>query len=305
MEGTDIILDSAGASFFDGQLNLVLLCNLAIAIAIFTSIRWLSGVVSHTNPNKELLKKDNPAFGISLSAVVLAVTIVLTGAIYGDPIYALEDSVISVGLYGIIGLVLLTVARIIFEKVALPDISIRDEIIKGNISAAIADAGNVIAAAIIIRAMMVWVDANTIEGIAVVLIGFSISQAILTATTILRTRKFAKKLGKTYQEHFTEGNTSAALRFAGRKIGTAFAITAAANVLLFEEIDIKMLVLYWSLLSVIMILALSILAFIANKIILFHVDTDGEVIRQHNIAIGIIQCVIYISLGMLLSELLA
>ena len=305
MGGTDIILESAGATFLDGQLNLVLLCNLAIAIGLFTSLRWLSGVISHTNPDKELLKKDNPAFGISLCAVVFAVTIVLTGAIYGDPIYALEESVISVGLYGVIGLVLLAFTRLIFDRLALPNISIRDEIVKGNISAAIVDAGNVIAAAIIIRTMMVWVDANTIDGLFIVLLGFFISQMLLTATTIFRTQKFAKKLGKTYQEHFTEGNTSAALRFAGRKIGTAFAITAAANILLFEELSLHILLLQWTVASIVMILALSALAFIANKIILFHVDTDSEVIRQHNIAVGIVQCVIYISLGILLSELLA
>lgn len=298
MEGSDIL-------FWDNDYNVVLLSNLAIAIAIFTSLRWFSGIISHINPTKELLKKDNPAFGISLSAAVFAVTVVLSGAIYGDPIYAMEDSVIAVGLYGVTGVILLAVARFIFDKLALPNISIRDEIVKGNVSAAIVDAGNVIASAIIIRTMMVWVDANTIDGIKVVLIGFLMSQILLTITTYFRTQTFTKKLGKTYQEHFTEGNSSAALRFAGRKIGTAFAITAASNVLFFENYAVQDLLLQWALISIAMILALSILSFIANKVILFHVDTDSEVIRQHNIAIGVVQCVIYISLGLLLSELLA
>jgi uncharacterized membrane protein YjfL (UPF0719 family) len=298
VEGSDIL-------FWDNDYNVVLLSNLAIAIAIFTSLRWFSGIISHINPTKELLKKDNPAFGISLSAAVFAVTVVLSGAIYGDPIYAMEDSVIAVGLYGVTGVILLAVARFIFDKLALPNISIRDEIVKGNVSAAIVDAGNVIASAIIIRTMMVWVDANTIDGIKVVLIGFLMSQILLTITTYFRTQTFTKKLGKTYQEHFTEGNSSAALRFAGRKIGTAFAITAASNVLFFENYAVQDLLLQWALISIAMILALSILSFIAKKVILFHVDTDSEVIRQHNIAIGVVQCVIYISLGLLLSELLA
>jgi len=298
VEGTDVV-------FWNNDYNIVLICNLAIIIATFTSLRWCTGMISHINPSKELLKKDNPAFGISLSAAFFAISIILMGAVYGKPIYAMEESVIALALCGVMGLVLLAISRLIFDKIALPNISIRDEIVKGNISAAIVDAGNVIASAIIIRTMMVWNDLTTKDSILPILMGFLISQALLTVTTYFRTQKFTRKLGKTYQEHFTEGNTSAALRFAGRKIGTAFAITAASNVLFFESFSIQTSLMYWGVASVGMIIALSVLSYIANKVILYHVDTDSEVIRQHNVAIGVVQCLIYISLGLLLSELLA
>jgi uncharacterized membrane protein YjfL (UPF0719 family) len=294
------------AVYWDNSYNIIVLCNLAIAILIFTCIRWFSGIISHIDATKELLKKDNPAFGISLAGVIFAVTIVLTGAIYGDPIYTLEDSIISVGLYGVIGLLLLAVARIIFDKIALPQISIRDEIVNGNISAAIVDVGNIIASAIIVRTMMVWVDANSVQGVINIFLGFLISQALLTLTTYLRLKKHIYKTGgKSYQESFTEGNASIALRFAGRKIGTAFAITAGSNILVFENYEPQELLFYWAITSVVMIAILSVLSFIANKVILLKVDTDDEVIKQHNVAIGAVQCAIYISLGLLLTELIA
>jgi uncharacterized membrane protein YjfL (UPF0719 family) len=302
----EALVDKFDLVYWDNSYNLILLVNLAIAIAIISSIRFVSGAISHINTTKELFKKDNPAFGISLAGTVLAVTIVLTGAIYGDPIYTLEDSIVSVGLYGVIGLALMALTRVIFDKIALSKISIRDEIVKGNISAGIVDAGNVIAAAIVIRTMMVWVEANTLDGITAVLIGYAISQVLLTATTYLRTKRF-KRLndGKPLQDEIKKANTAVALRFAGRKIGTAFAITAASNTLVFESYDIKLLLLAWAGVSIVMIILLSVLSFVANKVILAGVDINDEIINQRNAALGIVQCVIYVSLGLLLSELMA
>lgn len=299
-------MENAEIIYWNHSYNIVLLINLAIAIAIFASVRFFSGIISHTNPSKELLKKDNLAFGISLAGVLMAVTIVLTGAIYGDPIYTLEDSVISVGLYGVIGLVLMALTRIIFDKIALPKIALREEIVKGNVAAGIIDAGNVIATAIVIRTMMVWVEVNTLYGLFAVLVGYLISQVLLTGTTYLRTKKMSfKNDGKHPQQEFVEGNIAIALRFTGRKIGTAFAIAAAANVLVFESYNIPLLLAAWAATSVIMIGVLSIISMIVDKVILANVDIYHELITQRNAALGIVQCVIYIALGLLLSELMA
>lgn len=299
-------MESLDMVYWDHSYNSILLFNIAIAIVLFASLRFFSGIISHINPSHELFKKDNTAFGISLAAVVFAVTIVLTGAIYGDPIYTLHDSIVAVGLYGLIGLVLMALTRVIFDKIALPHISIRDEIVKGNIAAATVDAGNVIATAIIIRTMMVWVEANTLDGIVAVLIGYVISQVLLTLTTFLRVKKLQNKNGlDQLEQEFKNGNVALALRFAGRKIGTAFAITAASNILVFESYDINMLLGVWALVSVIMIAALAILSFVATKVILANVDVDHEVIKQKNVALGFVQLAIYVSLGMLLAELLA
>lgn len=299
MDNTDII-------YWDHQYNSVLLLNLLLVIAIFASVRFVSGSASHLNSSKELTEKDNPAFGISVAGVVFAVAIILTGAIYGDPIYTMQESVISVGLYGVIGTLLMVLARAIFNKIALPSLSIRSEIVKGNTAAGIIDAGNVIATAIIIRAMMMWVDANTIEGIVAILVGFVISQCLLAAATFIRIKILNGKLTtKSIHDEFKAGNVALALRFAGRKIGTAFAVASASNLLVFELYDLPMLLLIWTGASIVMIAALSVLSYVANKIILAGIRTDDEVIKQRNIAMGAIQFAIYICLGLLLSELLA
>lgn len=299
-------MDKIDLVYWDNNYNIVLLLNLVLVIAIFTSVRFFSGITSHINSTKELTEKDNPAFGISMAGVVFAVTIILSGAIYGDPIYTMEQSVISVGLYGIIGITLMAITRIIFNKIALPSVTIREEIVKGNVAAGIIDAGNVIATAIIIRTMMMWVDANTINGLFAILIGFVISQVLLTSTTILRIKRLNNKItNNSLQNEIKSRNIAIALRFSGRKIGTAFAIAAASSRLIFELYDLPSLLAIWAGVSVIMIVLLSLLSFIANKIILAGINVDDEVIRQRNIALGAVQCVIYICLGLLLSELMS
>ena len=290
--------------YWDHYYNAILLLNLLIVIGLFTSLRLFSGAIAHINASDELLIKDNPAFGISLAGATLAVTIMLSGTIYGSPENDALYSIMSVGIFGILGIVLMALTRLIFDKITLPGISLRDEIIAGNKAVAIADAGNVLAAALIIRALLIWVTVNSVEGIIALLGGYAVSQFILTSMTILRMKVFGMvNKGNCLQDELKKGNIALALRFAGRKIGTAFAIAMAAQIVVYEEYDIVPILLAWFLASIAIILIWKLLCFVAEGIILFRVDTNQEVLEQKNIAVGALQAVIYISLGLLISSL--
>ncbi len=290
--------------YWDHSYNKILLLNFAIVIALFSSLRLFSGTIAHINASDELLKKDNPAFGLSLASVTFAVTILLSGTIYGDLEGDMLSSAIAIGAYGVVGIILMALTRIIFDKIALPDISLRDEISKGNMAVAIADTGNVLAAAIILRAIMIWITDNTIEGLLALLAGYAISQAILTGATYLRRKMFSVVYkGKSIQDELKNGNIALGLSFAGRKIGTAFAISVAANLVVYEIYDIKTIFLPWVAVSFAVILILKLLSFAAERIILFRVDTAHEILEQRNLAVGALQAVIYVSMAILLAEL--
>lgn len=290
--------------YWDHSYNKILLLNLAIVIGLFTSLRLFSGTISHINATDELLKKDNPAFGLSLAGVTFALTILLSGTIYGDPAGNMVDSAVAVGAYGVVGIILMALTRFIFDKITLPKISLRDEIKKGNMAVAIADTGNVLAAAIIIRAVIIWIPDNSFEALLALLAGYGVSQVILTAVTWLRRQSFSLlHKGECLQEQLQKGNIALALSFAGRKIGTAFAISVAANLVVYEIYDIKTIFLPWIGLSLAVILILKVLSFVAERIILFRVDMAAEILEQKNIAIGALQAVIYISMAILLAEL--
>lgn len=290
--------------YWDHYYNAVLLVNLLIVIGFFTFMRLFSGAIAHVDANDELLRKDNPAFGISLGAATLGLTIVLTGTVYGAPDANLVDAVFSVLIFGLIGVLLLVVTRMIFGKITLPSVSLRGEIIGGNKAVAIADAGNILAAAIVIRSVMVWVPEVSVEGLLTILGGYAISQAILTVTSIVNIKQHKDfHDGFDFQKELREGNAAMALRFSGKKIGTAFAIATAAQIVVYEELDVVGLLTAWALASVFVLVIWEALCFLATRIILFRVKLDDEVLRQRNIALGFLQGAIFLALGMLVWSL--
>lgn len=288
--------------YWDKYYNTIIIFNLLIVIGLFTALRLFSGTIAHINASDELLKKDNPAFGISLAGATFAVTIMLSGTMYGTEDGDIFSSLISIGGFGILGIILMAITRIIFDKITLPRISLRNEIVKGNVAVAIADTGNVIAAAIIIRAIMIWVPVYSLEGVVAILGGYAISQVLMTVMTILRIRLF-KALNKDncLQEELRNGNSALALRFAGQKIGIAFSIAMAAQIVVYEEYDLLPILGAWFFASLIVIMVWKILCVIAQAVILYGVDINKEVLEQKNIAVGALQAVIYISLGLLIS----
>lgn len=290
--------------YWDHYYNLIILLNLAIVIVLFTSLRLFSGTIAHINASNELLKKDNPAFGISLAATTFAVTIMLTGTIYGSPEVDARYAILAVGLFGVMGIALMAVTRLIFDKITLPAVSLRDEIVRGNVAVAIADAGNVLAAAVILRTVLIWVIGFDMGSIIALLGGYVVSQFILTVVTLLKRQGF-KVLHKGYdlQEELKKGNIALALRFAGQKVGAAFAIATAAHIVVYEQYDILSILVAWFVASLAAVLIWKIFCLAGERIILWRVDRVSEVLEQRNVAVGALQAVIYISMGMLISSL--
>lgn len=290
--------------YWDHYYDTILAINLVIVTGLFMCLRFFSGITAHINASEELLRKDNPAFGISMAGVILGVTIILSGTIYGNPDSDAETTALFLGVYGVLGIILMAITRIIFDKITLPAISIRSEILKGNIAVAIADASNILAAAIIIRAILAWITGNSVEGAIGLAIGYAISQTILTGATLIKFRVFSLMAkGRDVQEELHKGNIALALRFAGQKIGTAFAIIIASKLIVTEISDFGPMLVAWFFVSIVAILALKAISYCAERIILFGADVNSEVLDQRNIAVGALQAAIYISLGLLLSDI--
>lgn len=295
-----------GLSYWDHSYNPTMLLTLAIIIALFASLRLFSGAISHVDPRFELTQKDNGAFGISLAGVVFGVTLVLSGVIPNSWTMELGEVGVAVAVYGVIGIGMMVLTRLIFDRIALPRISIRDEIVKGNSAAAIIDAGNVIAAALVIRAVMAWTPTTNFEAIIDLVKLYVVSQVLLTVVAMIHVRLFTMHGvdDRTMQDEIHDGNTALALRMSGRRIGIAFAITAASNLMVYELYGVDKLLLQWAGISLLVILALTILSWIATRIILWGMNVNDEVINQRNVALGAVQGTVYVALGILLSSLM-
>ncbi len=290
--------------YWDHSLNASILLNLAIVIILFTSLRLFSAKVAHISTISNILKIDNAALGISLAGVTFGVAIMLSGTIYGYPNSGLFTSALYVLTYGIIGIILMGVTRIIFDKFTLPNISIREEISKGNIAVGLVDAANVIAAAIIIKSLMMWVTHSNLQDLIAVLIGFAISQVILTSALYIKRFAFRRKhAGYRIQQELKDGNIALALSFSGRKIATAFAITIASNFDFFEVYDFTIIFMPWIIICIIAVLVLHSIAYLASRVVLFNVATMSEILDKRNITVGAIHAAVYVSIGLIISGL--
>lgn len=299
-------MEILGSLQLDNYVIFILLINIGIAVGLLASIRIIAGIIANVNATDELAKRDNPAFGISLAGVLLGLAIMLTGVTSGSSSDTIYGEVIAVAGYGLLGLLLMSLTRYIFDAISMPYLSVRDEILKGNIAAGILDAGNVVATAIIIRAVMVWVDTTSVEGMEIVLAAYVISQLILTVVTFLRVQRYRlMHHGKSIQSAFQEGNAARSLSFSGYRIGVAFAITAATGLFPYEGVEIVSMVVKWTVYSIVLMIIMSLLSWMAEKLILLRIDAKDEIDNQQNIAIGVIEGTIYISVGMLLAGLIA
>lgn len=296
-------MDFIKTIYWDSSYNNIVLMNLILVISMFAFVRIFSGSFIKTRSNDELVVKNNTAFGISVAGISLSLTFILSGAISGMSIDNLQSSMHTILLYGSLGIILLTLSRVIFDKLLLKNISIYTEIRKGNISAGIIDAGNLLATSIIIYASMTWVNNATIEGAFIFILSFFVSQfflAIITYARMILFKKFNDE--KTIESCFSQDNKALATRFASHRIGFALAILGASNLMAYEIYNPIDIVIGWSIISAIAIIALALLEWLAEKVIFWNIDVNQELVYGNNLAIAISGGIIYICLALLLVE---
>ncbi len=284
----------------------ILFIDLVIAILLIMAYRKLAGVISNVSSTEELSEKDNVAFGWVFGGGVLALSIVLTGAISGEAPPNVFYEIALVIAYGVVGIVLMMLTRKLFDSVTLSQINVHEQVMQGNRAVAIADIGNLLATAIIVRAVMVWIDDATLFGLVAVVVGFVVSQAVLLLVTQYRMQVYARRhTGKSLQLALADGNKALALRYAGHKIGVALAVTAASGFVPYNDERVLAACLVWGLVSLVLTVLLSALAIVARHAILAKIDVVQEVDEQQNLGIGFVEAVIYVAIGFILSSLIA
>ncbi|NRA54957.1 MAG: DUF350 domain-containing protein [Gammaproteobacteria bacterium] len=280
--------------------------DLTIAIILLCAMRFFSGLWAGVDTTHELSTKDNFAFGVSLAGSLLALAIVLTGAITGESATSFIDEAIGMSIYGVVGLVLIKAGRLIHDKWALPGLDKIDEIEKGNMSVAIVDAAALISTALIIRANLVWASGLNFNTLIAILSGFVISQGLLVIVTRLRERAYRKRnQGACFQNALIEGQVALAIRHAGFLIAIGFALTAASNFLIYQPTAYITNILGWLTYGSVMVALLYGLVPLVKRIVLARINLTEEVDLQHNIGVATLEFVLSIAIALILMALMA
>jgi hypothetical protein len=288
------------------ELFVYLAIDVSIAILLLGAMRFFSGLSARVNSTQELAKEDNFAFGISVAGSVLALGIVLTGAITGEAAnnYAMEA--IGMLAYGGYGLLLIKIGRIIHDKIALQHLDKNALIIEKNLTIGIIDAAGAIATAIIIRAVLVWVDGLDWSTFIAITSGFIVAQTVLVIVTRLREKQYAKNNQEDcLQEALSNGQLALAIRYSGQVISTSLAVTAASYFLVYSPDTLVLNLIGWLVFGIIMTLLVALLTAIAKKIVLWGINLVEEVDQQHNIGVASIEMATSIAIALILSALMA
>ena len=288
------------------ELLVYLAIDITIAIVLLGAMRFLLGLTSKVNSTEELAQKDNFAFGVSVAGSILALGIVLTGAITGEnaPSYTME--IIGMLAYGTYGLVLIKVGRIIQDKVALQHLNKTELIKEKNMTIGIIDAAGAIATAVIIRAVLLWVDGLDLMTFIAITSGFVVAQAVLVLVTRIRESQYAKNNQEDcLQEALSEGQLALAIRYSGQVISTALAVTAASHFLVYSPDTLVLNLLGWLVFGVFMTILVFLLTTLAKRIVLWGINLVEEVDQQHNIGVASIEMATSIAIALILTALMA
>ena len=284
----------------------ILIIDLAIAVLMIAGLRFIRGLVTNVDSTEELASKDNFAFGIAMAGGTVALALMLTGAVSEEPGATLVDELLSVISYGVLGLVLLWIGRLGQDKLVLTGIEIQAQIKEGNLSAALVDVANTVATGLVLRAVMIWVESDTWNGLIMVLAAFVITQVLLAAVTRYRLMVYSRRHeGANLQAAFEAGNVALSLRYLGHISGVALAVTAASGVAQYDAENLPIALATWLGVTILFTVLVSVLAIFARTVILTGVDVVDEVDNQKNVGVAAVEAAIYISIGLFFTALFA
>jgi len=280
-----------------------LVIDFIIIIALFVSLKMIKGWVSNLHANDEIAKRDNFAFGISFAAGLAGLAIVLTGVTSGDFANSLFEEATQMAGYGVLAIALIKAGHFFQDKVTLQKVSLHDEIVKGNVTAAFIEFGHIVTVAIVVRSALIWVLTEGWHGLPVVIAAFVVANIIMLLVSKYRVRLF-KRTGDCLQQLILDDNLAVGIRYAGFLIGSGLAITAATGLAPYAADNISLSLMYWAFFAVISVAIFAVLQLITIKVILSGVDIADEVIRQKNIGVAVISATVSFSVGLTMATLL-
>ncbi len=243
------------------------------------------------NVKEELVEKDNVAFAIAHTGYYIGLLLAIGAAIVG-PTQGLVVDLINIGIYGVMGLVLLNISVVINDKVILRKFSVHDEIIRDqNSGTGIVEAANAIGTGLIILGSI------TGEGTWYTALAFwAIGQVIIIITAYV----YNWITPYDVHEHIEKDNVAAGIGFAGAIIAIANLIRAG----LMHDFEGWQETLSWVGIEVVIgLLFLPLARWIADVILLPGQKLTDEIINQEkpNVGAGIIEAFAYVGGSFLIS----
>ncbi|WP_269519055.1 DUF350 domain-containing protein [Alteromonas sp. BMJM2] len=287
------------------ELLIYLAMDVGIALALLMVMKWLTGAFRKTSVTDELGVKDNFAFGISIAGGMLSLCIVLSSVVGRHVGMGYKDAAMAMLTFGLIGIILVKFGRFAHDKLVLNKVDTPEMIAERSVSVALVDAASLVASAIVLRNIMLWVNGSDMNAVIAITTGFAVVLTmLLVMTRILEFRYARDNQNDSFQGALEGGQIALAIEHAGNLLGTAMIVSAAKNLLIYEPTGYVSNVTGWLLVSVCLTIALHLLVLANKKIILFGMNFRQEVDQQHNIGVAALGFTLSIGNAMIINAVL-
>ncbi len=280
--------------------------DLALALVLLVIMKWLTGLLRKSSVTEELGVKDNFAFGISIAGGMLSLCIVLSSVVGRHTGQGYEEAAIGMLTFGVVGIILVKFGRFAHDKLVLNRVDTLAMISDRSVSVALVDAASLVASAIILRSMMLWVDGSNMNAIIAICTGFTVVLTILLVMTRLYEARFARyNQNDSFQGALEKGQLALAIEHAGNLLGTAMMVSVARNLIEYNPDGYVSNVTGWLIVSVSLAIALHLLVMVSKKVILFGMNYRQEVDQQHNVGVACLGLTLSIGIAMIVNGVLS
>ncbi|NDV91388.1 DUF350 domain-containing protein [Alteromonas sp. 345S023] len=287
------------------DLWVYLAIDLGIALFLLLVMKWLTSASRNNSVTEELGVKDNFAFGISIAGGWLSLCIVLSAVVGRHVGQGYQDAAIGMVLFGVVGIILVKVGRFAHDKLVLNRVDTHAMIADRSVSIALVDAASLVASAIVLHNMMVWVDGTDMNAIIAIVSGFFIVLTmLLVMTRILEVRYAKDNQNGSFQGALRKGQLALAIEHSGNLLGMAMIVSAAKDILTYHPEGYVSNVTGWLVVSVTLAIALHILVLVSKKVILFGMNFRQEVDQQHNVGVASLGFTLSIGTAMIINGIL-
>jgi uncharacterized membrane protein YjfL (UPF0719 family) len=278
------------------QINLWVLDfgHLAIYLILIFIAKMINDICTPYNLQEQLVEKDNPAIAISLASYLAAVTVIFVGTMQG-PIKALKDDLLETALYGLMGIILLNISRLINDKVLFRRFSNIAELVEDqNIGIAAVQAGSYLASGFLVAGAIHGEGG----GIGTVLAFYLLGQFSLLLLVIIY------NLITPYDVHdeLAKDNFAAGISLSGAMIALGLIVMKAIDGDFVSWSD-HMGTYAWTISGALFLFPILRLGF--DKIIIPGVSLNREISEDRNAGLAFLEGGLYISVAAVITSIMA
>ncbi len=266
---------------------------LVLFAVVFVAGKWINDAVAAYSIDQQLTKKDNPALAISTAGYYIGIIIVYIGALIGPSTTLLYDLLI-VGGYGLGGILLLLLARLINDRLILRGFSADQELIEDqNPGAGAVLFGSYVASALIVAGSIHGEGGGPHTALAF----FALGQGALIAFTWI----YDLMVPYSLLDQIEEDNVAAGVGFGGALVAIGIIVMRAVSGDFVSWVA-NLQYLGWNVLLVFVYLVG--IRFFFDKVVIPRHDLNSEIAEDWNVGAGLLEGAVSIGFAAVLFFLL-